>query len=139
VETISQKSNESDGTSRVHFTVRGVSLDFQKISQATGLIPTSVHRAGDPSPLASKPFPCDAWELSSPLSEDEPLDVHLKWLIEQLKPHYSFFRSLKSQADISIYWGYITEVEQNDFSLSPESLAIFSALGIPLDFSIIAI
>lgn len=139
VETISQKPNESDGTSRVHFTVRGVNLDFQKISQATGLVPTAVHRAGDPSPLASKPFPCDAWELTSPISQDEPLDAHLKWLTEQLKPHYSFFISLRPQADISIYWGYISEVEQNDFSLSPESLEIFPALGIPLVFSIIAI
>lgn len=105
----------------------------------TGIEPTYIHRAGDSSRLPSKTFPCDAWDLQSPLPEDEPLDAHLKWLIERLKPHYSFFKSQKSQeVNLSIFWGYITEVEQNDFSLSPEALEIFSDLGISLDFSTLA-
>lgn len=80
------------------------------------------------------------WALDSPLAPEESLDAHLKWLANQLRPHYAYIKSLKSpDADVSIFWGYTTEVEQNDFSLSSEALEIFTTLGIPLDFSVLAI
>lgn len=132
--------NKSDGTNRVSFSVRGVKLDFDAISQALGISPTHTHRAGEPSQIKNKPFPCDQWKLSSPLAPDEPLDAHLKWLADQLRPHYTYIKSLKSpDTDVSIFWGYTTRVEQNDDSLSPEALEIFTSLGISLDFSIIAL
>ena len=130
---------KSDVTTRVAFCIYGLRLDFEAISKTLELIPTHTHRQGDSSPLKGRPYPCDLWEISSPLSTDAPLDVHLKWMAEKLRPHYAYILSLKSpDTSISIFWGYTTENEQNDFSISPEALEIFVTLGIPLEVSILA-
>ena len=103
-------------------------------------LPAHTHRAGDPSRLKNKPYPRDQWALDSPLASEEPLDTHLKWLANQLRPHYAYIRSLKSpDTDVYILCGYTTEVEQNDFSLSSEALEIFTTLDISLEFSILAV
>jgi len=132
--------NKSDRTNWVRFSVQGVNLDFDAISRALNLSPTHTHRAGDPSRLKNKPYPRDQWALDSPLASEEPLDTHLKWLANQLRPHYAYIKSLKSpDTDVYIFCGYTTEVEQNDFSISSEALEICTTLGIPLEFSILAI
>jgi len=128
--------DKSDGDNQVNFSVRGENLNFDEISDALGISPTSTHRAGDPSRLKNKPFPCDAWILESPLALDEPLDVHLRWLTDKLTPHYAYIKSLKAQADLSIWWSYITEEEQNSLVVTSDALDIFTALGIPLVVSI---
>ena len=131
--------NESDGATRVVFCIRGARLNFEDISETLRLMPTHTHRQGEPSPLKGRPYPCDLWEISSPLSTDAPLDMHLKWMAKKLRPHYAYILSLKSpDTSISIFWGYTTENEQNDFSISPEALEIFVTLGIPLEVSILA-
>jgi len=133
-------SAKSLRTNWASFCVQGVNLDFDAISRALNLSPTHTHRAGDPSRLKSEQYPRDMWSLKSPLAHEELLDTHLKWLANQLRPHYAYIKSLKSPAtDIYIFCAYTTEAEQNDFSLSSEALEICTALGIPLDFSILAI
>ena len=80
------------------------------------------------------------WSLKSPLAHEEPLDTHLKWLANQLRPHYAYIKSRKSpDNDVYIFCAYTTEADQSGFSLSSESLEICTALGITLDFSILAI
>ena len=134
--------NKSDGTRTnwACFSVQGLNLDFDAISRALNLSPTHTHRAGDQSRLKNKAYPCDEWSLKSPLAHEEPLDAHLKWLANQLRPHYAYIKSLKSpDTNVYIFCAYTTEAEQNHFSLSSEALEICTALGIPLDFSILAI
>jgi hypothetical protein len=86
----------------VRFSVQGVNLDFDAISRALNLSPTHTHRAGDPGRLKNKPYPRDQWALDSPLASEEPLDTHLKWLANQLRPHYAYIKSLKSP-DTDVY------------------------------------
>ena len=134
--------NESDGTRTnwASFCVQGANLDFDAISRELKISPTHRHRAGDPSRLKNKRYPHDMWSLKSPLAHEEPLDTHLKWLANQLRPHYAYIESLKSPAtDVYIFCAYTTEAEQNHFSLSSEALEICTATGISLDFSILAI
>lgn len=128
-----------DGKNQVTFSVRGRKLNFDEITKRLGISPTTTHRAGDPSRLKNKPFPCDAWTLASPLALNESLDAHLKWLADRLRPNYAYIKVLKEQADLSIYWSYIIEEEQNDLVVSSEALGIFTALGIPLVVSILII
>jgi Domain of unknown function (DUF4279) len=120
----------------VAFIISGVGLDIEGISQALGLTPTHAHRRGELN-MIGRPFPHDMWMLNSGLSDAEPLDAHLKWLIETLGPHYDLIRSLKSNAEISIYCGLNCENDQCGFSLTTDALTIFTELGIPMEVTIL--
>lgn len=132
-------SNERRENFRVTFVIQSPRLDFEAISRAINIAPSHTHRVGDLS-KTNKPLPHDMWSLTSPLMEqEEPFDAHLKWLAEQLKPHYDFIKSLKSSAEVYIRCGYTTEREQSGFTLSPEALTILTDLSISLDVSILSI
>jgi hypothetical protein len=122
--------------SRATFIIQGVRLDLDAISRTIGIPPTHTHRMGDLSKLKKK-LPHDMWSLTSPLDRKEPLDMHLKWLCSQMKPHHEFIRSLRVTADVYITCGYTTNKQQCGFSLSPEALAIFTELGISMEVNIL--
>jgi hypothetical protein len=129
-----ETTDKEDGL--VAFTISGVGLNIEDISRVLGLAPTHVHRVGEPN-MIGKPFPHDMWMLNSELSGTEPLDAHLMWLIKKLRPHYDFIKSLKSNAELSVYCGLNCKNDQCGFSLRPEALAIFTELGIPMEVTIL--
>lgn len=110
---------------------------MDKISQTLGLKASHVHKLGDLISKAGKRYEHDMWSLDSPLAELEPMDKHLKWLAEHLRPHHAFIASLKDHAEVYVYCGYTFHDFQSGFSLSPEALAIFTDLGIPLEMSLL--
>jgi uncharacterized protein DUF4279 len=125
--------------SRVTFVIHGENLDFDVISSELALLPTHTHRKGELNRLGEV-FPHDMWALTAPIpSSEQPLDSALKWLIDNLEPHYGFITSLKDKADIHIYCGITTDLEQSGFSLSSDAFTIFTKLGIPMHMSILAI
>ncbi len=63
----------------IHFTIVGIGLDIDGISQSLGMSPKHSHRVGDIDPLG-RPFRHDMWSLQSELPEAEPPDTHLEWL-----------------------------------------------------------
>jgi hypothetical protein len=129
---------ESRPRSKVAFTVQGKDLDLDGISQTVGLIASHVHRLGDlVSKAGNKRYEHDMWSLDSPLGRLEPMDNHLRWLAEHLKPHHDFIRSLKEQAEVYVYCGYTFHDFESGFSLSPEALLIFTELGIPMEVSLL--
>lgn len=128
---------ESRPRSKVAFTVQGKDLDLDKISQTLGLKPSHTHKLGDLISKAGKRYEHDMWSLDSPLGRLEPMDKHLKWLAEHLKPHRDFIQSLRGQAEVYVYCGYTFYDFQSAFSLSPEALSIFTDLGIPMEVSLL--
>ena len=129
---------ESRPRSKVAFTVQGKDLDLDKISQTLGLKASHTHKLGDLiSKASNRQYEHDMWSLDSPLGRLEPMDKHLKWWAEHLKPHHDFIQSLKGQAEVYVYCGYTFHDFESGFSFSPEALAIFTDLGIPLEMSLL--
>ena len=120
----------------IAFTIAGVGLDIDGISEALGTNPTHSHRVGEPDMLGN-PYQHDMWLLNSDLNEAEPLDAHLKWLQQKLRPHFDFIRSLKANSEIYVYCGYNCDGDQCGFSLTPEALALFTELGIPMEMTVL--
>ena len=77
------------------------------------------------------------WSLDSRLGPLEPIDKHLKWLAEHLRPHHAFIASLKDHAEVYIYCGYTFYDFESGFSLSPQALIIFTDFGIPMEVSLL--
>jgi len=122
------------------FSIQSPKLDFEALANAIGIKPTHSHRVGDLD-FMKKPFEHDQWLLRSPLSREEALDEHLKWLAHELEPYYDYLKLLKGQPDIyfCIYCGYTSDKEQCGFSLSPAALSIFVELDITLELHVLAI
>jgi hypothetical protein len=132
------EAEESPNSYRATFVIQGENLDLEAISNALMLSPTHTHRKGDLSRL-KKPYPHDMWALTAPTPDSESLESHLRWLSSQLEPKRKFIIALKDKADMHIYCGYTTDKGQSEFSISPEALAIFVKLGIPMDVSILSL
>lgn len=122
--------------SRATFIIMGVGLDLEAITRSIGITPSHTHRVGDLDSLG-KPFPHDMWSLDSSLDQSEPLDAHLKFLNQLLKPHHEYIRSLKVNAEIYIYCGYDSDSDQCGFTLSSSALSIFTLLEVPMDVHLI--
>lgn len=120
----------------VAFIITGVGLGLDGISVRLNTEPTHSHRVGEVHILA-KPYDHDMWMLNSPLSETEPLDAHLKWFIEKLKPYYEFIQALKENARIYFYCGVNCQSDQCGFTLTSEALSIFTELGISMEVTVL--
>lgn len=131
-----EKNKVKDST--VTFIIRGAGLDLEAITQTLGISPSKTHRVGDPSRLKTRgPAVDDRWSLKSPLDAEEPMDAHLRWLAQQLEPHYEYIKTLGAVADVYIYCGFTSDSFQPSFSLSPEALAIFADLGVQMRLSLL--
>ena len=115
--------------------IMGESLEHEKISQKLGLVPSHTHRAGEVDKFGL-PYPQDMWLLESPLGERKQLDTHLKWLIKQLEPSFSYLKTLKKEYKIDVFCAF-TGSSGGGLSLSPAALSLFTELGIKLELSII--
>src|SRR5437773_6080987 len=120
------------------FRIMGEGLDLETISNRLGLTPTHMHRLGERTQSGDS-YQQDMWLFDSPLDKKKGLDAHLKWLDQQLRPHYDYLRSLKPRAKLDIFCSYTSEGDQGGFSLSPKALAIFTELGIKLELSLITL
>jgi hypothetical protein len=79
----------------------------------------------------------NVWGLRSPLDGDRPLQDHLEWLVEELRPRYERLGKIKSSARIDVFCS-LTSPEQSGLSLSPKALSIFHDLQINMEVSIIS-
>jgi hypothetical protein len=120
----------------VAFIIAGIGLDIEGISRILNITPTHTHRVGELN-VIGKPFPHDMWQLGTPLSGAESLDTHLRWLGDNLNPHYEFIRSLKANAEIYVYCGVNCDSDQCGFGLTSEALSIFTELGIKMEVTVL--
>ncbi len=135
--SMAKDNKESNPRSKVAFTIQGKDLELEKISRSLGLEASHTHKLGDLISKAGRRYEHDMWSLDSPLDRLDTMDNHLKWLAKQLKPHHAFIASLKNHAEVYVYCGYTFHDFESGFSFSPEALAIFTDLGIPLEMSLL--
>lgn len=119
--------------------IAGVGDQHDRITLETGLVPSRVHRAGDPRiPRSSSlgVWPEDYWELRSPLGEDAALEEHLAWLWNAVEPHKPYFARLIAQATwANVCLGCLSESVYPFFTVGPESLDITRELNLGLSFN----
>lgn len=129
-------ASESQVKSCAWLRIFGSSLNFGQISATLGVEPSEIHNAGQPMP-SGQPIPKDMWSLRSGLPRISPMDSHLRWLDETLRPHFEFLRALKGMAEVRSFCGVIAEGEECTFTLSAEALTLFVELDIDLELSLI--
>ncbi len=118
--------------------IMGNCLDLESITSHLGIEPTHRHKEGEPAKCQEN-YCQDMWSLQAPLDKKKKLDSHLRWLVKFLSSHYDYLQALKPDAQIDVFCSYTFEGDQGGFSLSPKALSIFTALGIKLEVSLIAL
>lgn len=110
-----------------------------EISNKTGIKPSECHCIGDMAHIKSgRKWENDIWILKSPLSEEEDLTKHLKWLCKSIEPHFDYFKELIDKGiKIDVFCGYRSDCDHAGFSIKPEALEVFHTLKIPLEVSVI--
>ena len=110
----------------------------EEVTAVLGL-PSSSCRKGETVPsLSDKKTSHDMWVLDSPLAEECSWSDHLGWLNQKLRPHVPYLRSLQEiGVEMDIFLGYRSDHDISQFQILPGATDISSAIGIPLQVSII--
>lgn len=120
-------------TLRIH----GDGVPFDEISRLLGVEPTHSHRKGEQRRQDSVPYREDAWHLRAPLSETEPLQLHLDALWQIVEPQVAYLKALKEQFWVDVFCGYRSNCDIAGFEISHQCLRLFTALEIPFGVSVI--
>ncbi len=119
--------------------ILGNPLQLEEITHTLNVQPSRVHVPGDVDILGHS-FSDFMWLLESPLGRREDLTAHLTWLRTTLSPSYSYLRSLRNIADISILCSYRTyETDQGGFTLQPDDFSMASELGVRMEFHLLSL
>ena len=122
-------------TLRIH----GDNVPFEEISHRLGVQPTHLHRKGEQHEPRSASYRDDAWHYESALPETEPLDRHIDALWHVVKPHIGYLKSLKQRFNVDVFCGYRSNCDHRGFAVPHHSLALFTALEVPFDVSVIIV
>jgi len=79
-----------------YFHVRG-SFDPDEVTRSVGVRPTEKARTGDPIGTGSKKRPCSFWALHSRLGPSDPLEEHVRDVLDQLEGHRDAFEKLSRE------------------------------------------
>lgn len=120
------------------FRIYGIGLDFDGITRELGVNPDHRHRQGDLDP-GKRPYPDDMWSLSSPVGDDQELELHLTWLAERLSNRTDYILSLKKRFKVDIYCWKNCFTEQASLLLSSKALRIFADLDLDLGVSLLCL
>jgi hypothetical protein len=120
------------------FRIYGTGLDFDRITRELNLSPDHQHKKGDLDP-GKRPYPHDMWSLSSPLANDDDLDVHLSWLGERLWNRRDYVLSLAKNFKVDIYCWKNCFTEQSNLIFSNKVLKMFAELNLELGVSLLCL
>jgi hypothetical protein len=125
----------SPDTSYAYFHVRG-SFDSDEITRSLGITPSETGREGDPLPNTSVARKSSIWGLRSRVEPTDPLEVHVRDVLDQLDANKGAFAKLSQDFDGTMQLvGYFREIEPGvhfDAELV-ERIAAYS-LAIDCDF-----
>lgn len=118
--------------------IQGEGLNFDEIQENLGVAPSDTHRKGEPrrNPNAS-PWPCDHWDFTAPLDEDEPLFKHIDSLWSTIRHAESYLRFLRESAEVDVFLGFRSNNDMAGVEIPHTSLELFRRLEIPVSLSII--
>lgn len=111
--------------------------DLDEITRELGLEPTHSHRFGERRTPAATPYRQDMWSYKIPVSENEPLHVHIDALWESLKSRKEYLLELKKRHAVDVFLGYRSNSDTAGFEIPYQSLEIFRELQVPLGVSVI--
>jgi hypothetical protein len=99
---------------------------------------TDHHKKGDPVPARDgKHWKNDIWMIETPISEQEDISEHLRWLVGYIEPHEEQIKSWISRgARADFYFSYCCDHDHCGFGLPPDLLDVFPRLGLRLAVSI---
>jgi len=111
--------------------------DIQEITVRLGIEPCHAHIRGERKGTNSPPYQQDMWSYSPALPEDKPLEEHINQLWAEIAPHEDYLQELKKTLTVDVFLGYRSNCDTAGISLPPESLRVFTELGVPFELSII--
>jgi hypothetical protein len=113
-----------------------------EITPKLSILPSETHRKGDirrNDPKGENPpvlYKDHVWILHSPLSKEEEIENHLKWLLDQVRPHAEAMKEIGEQYYAMIsYTCFFYEYGQG-FRLEKEVLKELADLNIVFDFDV---
>jgi hypothetical protein len=133
---------DSRPTTVIHFTLEGVDLQPDEITQALGIEPTSAWTRGDARSgshgKARGQRTGGLWSLAAPCSPYDTLDIQLDTLLDQLETLPPALYDLVQQFAASITIGYRTPTDMVGIHIDPSTLERLHRLRVALDFDIYA-
>lgn len=134
-------SEEPDEENYFHFCaslrIHGDHIPFDEISRTLGVLPTMMRRKGERKGPRSPEYKDDAWHFQPDVAETEPLDAHLIEILNVVRPHTEYIRSLKSRFKVDIFCGYRSNCGHAGFEVAHSCLELFNLLEIPFGVSVI--
>lgn len=110
--------------------------DLDAITATLGVEPTYTHRRGDQRTPRSVPWEHDMWMYQAEVPEDRPLSAHLDALWRAVQPHVTYLKGLRERLSVDVYCNYGSNCGTAGFEIGHHSLAIFTALEVPLGVAV---
>jgi len=110
--------------------------EIDEIEGMLGVAATRSYRKGQPISSRNPGVlrRVSAWILKSPLSDEEPLASHLKWLVDVVEPRIDVLKALEANCKIDFFCGFSSANGQGGTTLDS---GILERLGkIHLDLTI---
>ncbi len=115
------------------------SMSVAEISNALGTAATSSHPKGVPVSLRNPNSPIreeSLWVLDSGLNHDQPLEDHIKRLVEYIEQKSSILNTLLPHCEVELFCGFSTDSGQGGFAFEPDLLKKLTILPLVLIFDI---
>lgn len=126
-------NQEEQKWSRAAFRISGDTLGPDQITAILGSEPTQSGVKGERfSSRHNAVRRTSFWLLQSPLSENQPLAEHLKWLLDLLEPKLDLINSISEKWRVDLFCGFSSENGQGGATFDPDLLRRLGHLGVPL-------
>jgi hypothetical protein len=123
--------------SRVTLRIDGEDLQPDEVSTLLDLKPTHAHLRGErKSPRVAKAWVSSHWSLTSPLSNEEEIPKHLRWLLDLLEPRAQTLKGISKRFRVDFFCGFASENGQGGFTLDTDTLRRIAELGIPMELDL---
>ena len=111
--------------------------DLDEITRRLGVVPTVSHRRGARKGPKSSPYRQDMWSYTAPVTESEPLHVHIDTLWNTFRKHKEYLLQLKRNLTVDVFLGYRSNCDHAGVEVPHQSLEMYRELEIPFGLSII--
>lgn len=116
--------------------IRGADIDFEKISQILGLLPTKAIKKGEQRIKGLPSSLCDEWIYESNIDKNLSISDHLETLKIILSHSQDKLRELSNEFEVAVRCSFVTDLAQGEFSINPETLKFFCEANVLLEVSI---
>jgi hypothetical protein len=128
------KLNDDSKWSKACIRISGDNLQPDEVSRELGLQATKSGLKGErlSGRPRMRPLLSSLWMLNSPLSDQSPLEDHLKWLLDVLEPKFHVISRITKQHQAEFFCGFGSDNGQGGCIFAVELLERLVKLGVPL-------